>query len=142
MRAGRSLRSPANPENPLNHPRIGAITALLAVALGAFGTHLLRGGLDPAFSRTFETAVRYQFFHALALILVGLMQDRASARDRQTLGVAGFLFLAGTILFSGSLYFMSVTGASWVGAITPLGGAALLAGWVAFALGCGGRRPA
>ena len=126
----------------MNYARIGAISALLAVALGAFGTHLLRGGLDPAFSRAFETGVRYQFFHALALILTHLMRERAEARDRQALGVAGFLFLAGTILFSGSLYGMTITGATWLGILTPLGGAALLAGWIAFALGCRGPRPA
>ena len=127
----------------MNHALLGALSAFLAVALGAFGTHFLRGGLDPAFSRAFETGVRYQFFHALALILVSLMRDRAGAGTRGSFGVAGFLFLAGTILFSGSLYGMTITGATWLGGLTPLGGAALLAGWIAFALGCrGGVRPA
>lgn len=115
--------------------RLGAIFALLAVAFGAFGAHLLRDQLGAALSQTYETAVRYQMYHAIALILVDLLRARTSTGEK-ALGVAGVLFIAGIVLFSGSLYAMSFTGTRAFGAITPLGGAALLVGWVAFAIGC------
>ena len=117
----------------MNFARLGGIFALLAVALGAFGAHLLRDQLGAALSQTFETGVRYQMFHALALILVGVIDARGG---NKALGVAGVLFAAGIVLFSGSLYAMALTGTRGFGAITPLGGAAFLVGWVAFTIGC------
>jgi uncharacterized membrane protein YgdD (TMEM256/DUF423 family) len=123
-------------DRPMTFARLGGIFALLAVALGAFGAHLLRDQLGAALSHTFETGVRYQMFHALALILVDVMRGRTTDGGFTALGVAGVLFTAGIVLFSGSLYAMALTGIPAFGAITPLGGAAFLAGWVAFAIGC------
>ena len=116
--------------------RLGGIFAFLAVALGAFGAHLLRDQLGAALSQTFETGVRYQMFHALALILVDVMRGRTTNGGHSALGIAGVLFAAGIVLFSGSLYAMALTGARGFGAITPLGGLAFLVGWIAFAIGC------
>jgi uncharacterized membrane protein YgdD (TMEM256/DUF423 family) len=79
---------------------------------------------------TFEIGVRYQMYHALALVAVGILVPRASSA---TLALAGWLFVAGTLVFSGSLYALAVTGQRWLGAVTPLGGAALIAGWLVLA---------
>ena len=114
---------------------MGAMSALLAVAAGAFGAHALRGRLASDLLEVFETAARYQMYHALALLVVGLVLSRASAGGGAWLGAAGWLFLAGTLLFSGSLYALALSGARWLGAVTPLGGLAFLAGWAALALG-------
>ena len=153
--------------------RLGAVFGFLAVTLGAFGAHALRDRLGAALSQVYETGVRYQMYHALALIAVDLMRARSGAerghgapggaepaggaapsataasgtttdrigsaeprRARSPLEVAGTLFAAGIVLFSGSLYALALTGERAWGAITPLGGAALLAGWIAFAIGC------
>ena len=96
---------------------------------GAFGAHALRDRLTPADLATFETAARYQMYHALALLAVGLLTDRGVTRA----GAAGWLFLAGVALFSGSLYLLVLTGQRWLGAVTPFGGVAFIAGWVALA---------
>jgi uncharacterized membrane protein YgdD (TMEM256/DUF423 family) len=106
---------------------IGALSAFVAVAAGAFGAHGLRGALPPDLLDVFETGVRYQMYHALALLVVAWL---ASSRPAT---VAGWLFVAGTVLFSGSLYVLSLSGVRWLGAITPLGGLAFLAGWLALA---------
>ncbi len=106
----------------------GASLAFLAVALGAFGAHALQERLEPGRLEVFETAVRYQFFHALALVLVALVLSRHPGGPAQ---VAGWGFLAGILVFSGSLYLLVWTGESRWGAVTPLGGAAFLVGWVA-----------
>jgi len=112
--------------------RIGAISAGLAVAAGAFGAHALEGKLDSRAKEVFETAARYQMFHALALLAVGLLALRG--RPGRALDVAGWAFLIGAILFSGSLYALALTGIRWLGAITPLGGVGFLVGWAALAL--------
>jgi uncharacterized membrane protein YgdD (TMEM256/DUF423 family) len=109
---------------------LGCAGGFLAVAAGAFGAHALRGKLEPRMLDVFEVAVRYQMYHALALLAAGAIAARASGRRA---AVAGSLFVAGTVLFSGSLYLVSVAGLRWMGAVTPLGGAALLAGWAALA---------
>jgi uncharacterized membrane protein YgdD (TMEM256/DUF423 family) len=98
----------------------------LAVAAGAFGAHALRTRLSPAGLDAWETAARYQMYHALALLLVGTLLEHYPSR---LLRAAGALFLTGLVLFSGSLYVIAITGLRWPGAITPLGGVALLAGW-------------
>ena len=116
--------------------RLGGIFAFLAVALGAFGAHLLRDQLGAALSQAFETGVRYQMFHALGLIAIGVIVDRVPQSGSKALGVAGVLFVAGILLFSGSLYAMALTGVRGFGAITPLGGLAFLAGWISFTIGC------
>ena len=104
---------------------------MLAVAAGAFGAHGLRARLSPESLAIFETAARYQMYHALGLIAAGW----AAARWPGALPHwAGWLFLAGTVLFSGSLYALALTGTRWLGAITPLGGVAFLAGWLCLAL--------
>jgi uncharacterized membrane protein YgdD (TMEM256/DUF423 family) len=110
---------------------VGALSALISVAAGAFGAHALRARLDPAALAVFETGARYQMYHALALLAVGWA---ASRWPGPWAGRAGWLFVAGTLLFSGSLYALALTGIRWLGAITPLGGAAFLAGWLCLAL--------
>lgn len=105
---------------------IGALSALLAVAAGAFGAHGLRGVLEPRWLETFETGARYQMVHALALLVLAVAAGRSPGG---LWAASGWLFVAGTVLFSGSLYILSLTGARWLGAITPLGGLCFLAGW-------------
>jgi uncharacterized membrane protein YgdD (TMEM256/DUF423 family) len=109
---------------------LGAISALLAVAAGAFGAHALRARLSPDMQAVFETGARYHMYHALALLAA------AWAFTRWPGGLvvaAGWLFVIGTVLFSGSLYLLALSGQRWLGAITPLGGLAFIAGWAALA---------
>jgi uncharacterized membrane protein YgdD (TMEM256/DUF423 family) len=109
---------------------LGALLAGLAVAAGAFGAHALRARLEPRDLEIFETAARYQMYHGLALLAVAWLVTQRAAPA----GAAGWAFLAGTLLFSGSLYLMVFTGQRWLGAITPIGGVAFLVGWVMLAL--------
>ena len=109
---------------------LGALSGMIAVALGAFAAHALKARLEAQLLAAFEVGVRYQMYHALALVVVGLLAER---RPTRLLGASGALFLAGTVLFSGSLYALSLTGTPWLGAITPFGGVALLSGWLCFA---------
>ena len=111
---------------------IGCIAALLAVALGAFGAHGLKARIAPELMSVYKTGVEYHFYHALGLILVGLAAFHLP--QSVYLAGAGWAMLAGIVLFSGSLYLLALTGISWLGAITPLGGAAFIAAWVLFAL--------
>jgi uncharacterized membrane protein YgdD (TMEM256/DUF423 family) len=115
----------------------GALLAAAAVAAGAFGAHGLRGRLSPGDLATFETAARYQIYHALALMAVALLAERGAG------GVAGagWLFLTGILLFSGSLYLLTLAGLRWMGAITPLGGVAFILGWVLLAMAGWRHRP-
>jgi uncharacterized membrane protein YgdD (TMEM256/DUF423 family) len=110
---------------------LGALSGGIAVALGAFAAHALKARLDPQLLVTFETGARYQMYHALALLAVGLLARRASSR---LLAASGAFFVAGTVLFSGSLYALVLTGARGLGAITPFGGVAFLAGWLCLGL--------
>ncbi len=110
---------------------IGSLAGFTAVALGAFGAHALRGRLTPDMLAVFETGVRYQMYHALAVIATGLM---AARMDKWLIVMAGWLFTAGIVLFSGSLYAIALTGATGLGAITPIGGVLLLLGWACLAL--------
>jgi uncharacterized membrane protein YgdD (TMEM256/DUF423 family) len=114
---------------------IGAVLGFLAVAAGAFGAHALRARLTPADLEIFETAARYQMYHALALLGAAWVAARWPGGAATA---AGWLFLAGTVVFSGSLYLLVLTGQRWLGAVTPLGGVALLAGWLALAWAAGG----
>ncbi len=110
---------------------LGAASAFVAVAAGAFGAHALRARLDAAALAVFETGARYQMYHALGLLAAGW----AAARWPGPWAVrAGWLFALGTLLFSGSLYGLALSGIRPLGAITPLGGAAFLAGWICLAL--------
>lgn len=115
----------------------GCAAGFLAVALGAFAAHGLRERLDPAMHAVFETAVRYQFYHALALLAVAWLAGVAGEGRARA---AGGLFIAGIIVFSGSLYLLALTGIRWLGAITPVGGLCLLGGWVVLALTALGGR--
>ena len=109
---------------------LGALSALLAVAAGAFGAHALRERLSPDMLAVFETGARYQMYHALALLAVAWAVDRWPGSAAVA---AGWLFVAGTLVFCGSLYLLTLTGQRWLGAITPLGGLAFIAGWAALA---------
>lgn len=104
----------------------------LAVALGAFGAHALGDRLGPDGLAIYETAVRYQFYHALALIGVAFAVFRWP--ESSLAGAAGWLFVAGIVIFSGSLYVLVLGGMRWMGAITPIGGVALIVGWVCLGL--------
>jgi uncharacterized membrane protein YgdD (TMEM256/DUF423 family) len=109
---------------------IGGLSAFLAVGLGAFGAHALKARLSADMLGTFEVGVRYQMYHALALLAVGWAQTRWPGA---VLTTGGWLFVAGTVIFSGSLYVLSLSGVKWLGAVTPFGGLALLAGWLCLA---------
>ncbi|MGL5058391.1 MAG: DUF423 domain-containing protein [Microcoleus sp.] len=105
-----------------------AVFGGLSVAGGAFAAHALKNQLDDRALEVFDTAARYQMYHALALLLVALLLSRTS--DSQSfLVVTGWAFIAGTVIFSGSLYALSLSGIKWLGAIAPLGGVALIVGW-------------
>jgi len=110
----------------------GSVSAGLAVALGAFGAHGLRTRLSPEMLAVYETGVRYQMYHALALLAVAWVAARWPGAALTAW--AGWTFVAGTVLFSGSLYVLALTGRAWFGAVTPLGGVAFIAGWVCLAL--------
>lgn len=111
---------------------LASILGGLAVALGAFGSHGLSGRLSADLLNTYEIAVRYQFYHALALFGVVVALGRWPQAGLATW--AGWLFVVGVLIFSGSLYLLVFTGARWLGAITPIGGVAMIAGWVCLAL--------
>jgi uncharacterized membrane protein YgdD (TMEM256/DUF423 family) len=111
---------------------LGALFGFLAVGLGAFGAHGLKGILTPGELATFETGVRYQMYHALALLLVaGRYAGASPALGR----LAAWAFTVGILFFSGSLYTLVLAGLPWMGAVTPLGGVAFLVGWAALAWG-------
>ena len=116
--------------------RLGAFLALISVALGAFASHGLQGKLTPEQIETFQTGVRYQFYHTFALLFLGLLFYR---RKTRLMVIAGYLFLAGIICFSGSLYLLSARewlnlDVEWLGPVTPIGGVLFLLGWALFLL--------
>ncbi|MGB3183021.1 MAG: DUF423 domain-containing protein [Cyclobacteriaceae bacterium] len=107
---------------------VAALSGAIAVALGAFGAHALGPKLEAAGRLdTYETAVKYQFYHTLALLFIGLIASKAPS---STLLWSGWLMVAGIIIFSGSLYTLCLTGQRWLGAVTPIGGTAFIAAWV------------
>lgn len=110
---------------------LGAINAFLTVALGAFGAHGLRDKISADLYAVYQTGVQYHMMHAIGLILVGILSQWLPSG---TLNWAGWLMLLGTILFSGSLYLLGVTGDKWLGAITPIGGVLFLVAWILVAL--------
>ena len=116
----------------------GALSAAVAVVLGAFAAHALRARISPELLATFETGVRYQMYHALALAGLAWAVERWPAPP---LVWAGWCFVAGTVLFSGSLYVLVLTGLRWLGAITPLGGLAFIGGWLLVAWAAWTARP-
>lgn len=109
---------------------LGALNGALAVGLGAFGAHGLKNRVDENLLATWATASDYHFYHALALLLTGML-----AKILQTSSVitAGWVLFAGMLVFSGSLYILVLSGQKWLGAITPLGGTALIVGWLMLA---------
>jgi uncharacterized membrane protein YgdD (TMEM256/DUF423 family) len=115
---------------------LGASSALVSVAAGAFGAHALRARLSPDLLAVFETGARYQMYHALGLLAVAWAVGRWPGAPAQW---AGWLFVAGTVLFSGSLYALALSGVRWLGAVTPLGGVAFLAGWLCLAVAAARR---
>jgi uncharacterized membrane protein YgdD (TMEM256/DUF423 family) len=118
--------------------QVGAVWGFLAVAMGAFGAHGLKERLEElGQAANFQTAAHYHMYCALALLAVGAVV--LSGRSGAASCVAGWSLLVGSLIFSGSLYLMSVTGARWLGAITPIGGVAMLVGWAALALAAGAR---
>ena len=110
---------------------MGALFGFISVAGGAFGAHALKQRLGADMLAVFETGARYQMYHALALVLVGVLLGRGESR---ALTLSGWLFVAGTLLFSGSLYALALSGVRGLGAVTPLGGLAFLGGWALLAL--------
>ncbi len=110
---------------------LGALLLFAAVGLGAFGAHALKARLAPDVQAIWQTAVQYHAWHALGLLAAGLLMMHRP--DAPALGLAAWLFVAGIALFSGSLYALALSGVRGLGAITPFGGVAFLAGWLAFA---------
>ena len=110
---------------------LASLSGMLAVICGAFGAHALKGKLDDQALKVFETAVQYHFYHTFALLVVGVIA--LSQPQTVLLKSSGWLFVIGILVFSGSLYLLSLTGVRWLGAITPLGGLALIAGWACLA---------
>lgn len=118
--------------------RTASLLGALAVALGAFGAHSLKGRITDTAINTFETGVRYQFYHVLALIMLAILYKEFK---NNWIALSGKLFVLGIVLFSGSLYALTFiqlaasSGLSWIGVITPLGGLAFIAGWFCLLLG-------
>ncbi len=110
---------------------LASLSGMLAVVFGAFGAHALKGKLDDQALKVFETAVQYHFYHTFALLVVGVIA--LNQPQSVLLKSSGWLFVIGILVFSGSLYLLSLTGVRWLGAITPLGGLALIAGWACLA---------
>jgi uncharacterized membrane protein YgdD (TMEM256/DUF423 family) len=106
---------------------LGAVSGLISVAAGAFGAHALRHRIPPEYLTAFETAARYQMYHSLALLAAAWVAIRSPGPLPKW---AGWCFVAGTVLFSGSLYALALTGVRWLGAVTPLGGVAFMLGWI------------
>lgn len=134
-------RSPDGPEVIARNPFVfsGALFAAAAVCLGAFGAHALAEVLSARQAEVWDTAVHYQLAHALALVLCGLLARDAGSRP---LRIAGWCFGLGVLLFSGSLYGLALGGPRFLGPLTPLGGLAFIAGWLALAMSALPRRKA
>lgn len=115
---------------------VGAVSAFLGVAAGAFGAHALRARLSADLLEIFETAARYQMYHALAIFVAVYAHGRWGGGAL----AAGWLFATGTVIFSGSLYALALTGVRWLGAVTPVGGVCFLAGWALLAWSAFGGR--
>ena len=110
-----------------------ALAGAIGVVLGAFGAHALRGSIEPRLMETFQTAVQYQLIHALALLMVSLTMGWLG--QSLSFEISAYAFIAGIILFSGSLYGLVLTEMVWFGPVTPIGGLCLIAGWLALLVG-------
>jgi uncharacterized membrane protein YgdD (TMEM256/DUF423 family) len=111
---------------------VAAISGLLAVIIGAFGAHGLKARISEDLMVVYQTGVQYHFYHTLVLLIVGVLLIQYP--QASLLHWSGYLFIAGMIIFSGSLYILALTGVKWLGAITPIGGVAFIAGWLTLAL--------
>src|SRR6185436_17411646 len=111
---------------------IGAVLGFFGVAFGAFGAHALKSRLSPEMLAVFETGVRYQMYHAFAVLIVAAAIGHIG--NARLLAMAGWFFFAGILLFSGSLYALALTGVGILGAVTPIGGVLFLIGWVCLAV--------
>ena len=111
--------------------RVASLMMFIAVGLGAFGAHAIRGKISDYYFDVYKTAVLYQFIHALGLFVVAWL---STVSKDPKVSLAGFLMLAGIIIFSGSLYVLSLTGTKWLGALTPIGGLCFLAAWICLIL--------
>jgi uncharacterized membrane protein YgdD (TMEM256/DUF423 family) len=116
---------------------MGGLAGAIGVAAGAFGAHALKGRLSPEMLAVFEVGVRYHLIHALALLATAWAYTRWESR---VVRAAGWLFLAGILIFSGSLYLLCLTGERWLGAVTPVGGTAFILGWLLLAWGAWAAR--
>jgi uncharacterized membrane protein YgdD (TMEM256/DUF423 family) len=119
-----------NPHHSSRFAFLGALFAATAVAAGAFGAHALKSILDPPMLAVYETAARYQMYHALGLFVVAWLCREAKS---PWAAKAGWLFCAGILFFSGSLYIVALAGIKWMGALTPVGGVSFIAGWIGIA---------
>ena len=117
---------------------MGAVAAFIGVGVGAFGAHGLRGRISPEMLAVFETGVRYQMYHAIAILVTAIA---VSHIDGRLVRIAGWLFTSGIVIFSGSLYALALSGISMLGAVTPLGGLAFLAGWACLIIAAIGHPP-
>jgi len=109
-----------------------AISGLLANALGAFGAHALKSKLTPAMLAAYQTGVQYQFYHSIALLLIGILLFHI---QNTWFHLSGLAFMIGIVLFSGSLYALSISGIKWLGMITPIGGLSFILGWLCLIIG-------
>ena len=116
--------------NEMRLAALGALNALCAVAAGAFGAHALKDQLDARRFEIFETAARYQMYHALGMLAAAWLAGRGLALA----ATGGWIMLGGVVVFSGSLYALALSGADWLGAITPIGGLGMIAGWALIAI--------
>jgi uncharacterized membrane protein YgdD (TMEM256/DUF423 family) len=128
----------ASPDGERRFLFLGAVSGFVSVALGAFGAHALRDALPADLLAVFETGVRWQAVHALAILAAGLFCGRGTGR---LASAAGWLFVLGTVIFSGSLYVLALSGVRVWGAVTPVGGVAWLAGWACLAVAGRKERP-
>lgn len=112
---------------------IGAVSCGLAVVLGAFGAHALKTQLAPELLAVYQTGVQYHMAHGLGLLLIAILIGQLG--NSRMLSIAGWLMVVGMLLFSGSLYLLSISGLRWLGAITPFGGTAFIAAWISLAIG-------
>lgn len=112
---------------------IASCSGALAVMLGAFGAHVLRSRLTPELLAIYQTGVQYHFYHTFALLSCALLVY--SGMDNSAMRVAAYAFIAGMLIFSGSLYVLAIADLRWLGAVTPIGGMVLIVGWLALAVG-------
>lgn len=116
---------------------VGALIAALTVAAGAFGAHALRGTISPERLATFETAIQYAMFHVTGILVVAILGQRL---ERRWAHASGWLFIIGVVLFCGAVAALSVGGPRWLGMVAPVGGTALILGWICLAIGWLARR--